>query len=512
MNVKLNRLYLLIVLGIYMITLVHMSRNLFTPYLWFDEAGQFWISKGLNHDSDPMSKVNGLMEVVENNKYYNIDPGGFSILLHFWTYVSDYHIWVRLLPFLFFIGVVVSFIYLSNLWIKDINVALLTGFIPIFIPVVLSMGFEVRAYSMESLGTVMSIIALEKLRHKLTNKHLFLWSCVFAFFMTSRYSEIIIVFVVSLVVLSLIFRTGKPLKQKFVSVILYAIPLVVTLISIYYFALVYQNKSAGALVYLRYLSHDLKILLEPKNIVALYLVALLLVLYYLRKKYPILQKYQTLIIVTLFTNGLFIILSFLGKHPWDFSADRSSRCISLILLFGLCISAFTGELLKSLFKSHKVLNYSLVLSVLMIIIYVDKSNIFPRPHDNHNLFYNTYYHFKKADIYNYQRIYVDRREGPPVRYLFEYGALKSKRGNGFYPDRFTFVKYGHHHTSDGKEIYYDFYKSCPKMNDLLDYDFMITPELWSWGNNDKWIRIDGTDFFVKKKPQGNYKELTEKQE
>ena len=162
-----------------------------------------------------MAKVNGLKEVIDNNKYYNLDPGGFGILLHFWSYVSNHHVWLRLLPFLFFIGIVLSFVYLSFLWLKDLNVALLMGFIPIFTPIVLSMGFELRAYSMECMGTIISIVALERLKNKLTNKHLFLWGCVFSFFMTSRYSEILVIFIVSLYVLFLIFHSDTKLKQKF---------------------------------------------------------------------------------------------------------------------------------------------------------------------------------------------------------------------------------------------------------------------------------------------------------
>jgi hypothetical protein len=89
---KINRAYVLIVLGIYLVTFAAISKNLFTPYLWLDEAGQFWISKGLNHQSPPLSKENGLNEVIINNKYKNLDPGGFSILLHFWTYVSNHYV------------------------------------------------------------------------------------------------------------------------------------------------------------------------------------------------------------------------------------------------------------------------------------------------------------------------------------------------------------------------------------------------------------------------------------
>ena len=87
-----NKIILFIIIGIYFISLFAISKNLFTPYLWYDEAGQFFISKGLNHDSNPMENEKGITYVVQNNSFYNMDPGGFSILLHFWSKISNSHI------------------------------------------------------------------------------------------------------------------------------------------------------------------------------------------------------------------------------------------------------------------------------------------------------------------------------------------------------------------------------------------------------------------------------------
>jgi hypothetical protein len=497
MKEKTNRTYLLVILGMYLITFIIVSKNFFTPYLGYDEAGQFWMAKGLSHDSEPFASTNGLMGVIENNKYYNVDPGGFGILLHFWTYVSNHHVWLRLLPFLFFIGVVLSFIYLSYLWLKDINVALLMGFIPVFIPVVLSMGFEIRAYSMESMGTVISMVALERLKNKLTHKHLFLWSCVFSFFITSRYAEIVVIFTVSLYVLFFIVQSTSMLKQKIVSAIIYSVPLIATLLCIYYFALIYQNKNIEPFVYLRYLKSNIGILREPANFLSLCFIGILIVLFFLKNRYPIIKRYEILLLITISVHVLFITFAFLGIHPWDLSGDRSSRCISLFLLFGLCIAAFLGELLKPLFNSPDILKYYLIASLLIFTLYVTQERLLIRIHDKH-MRNNSYFDFWKIDMSSFHRIYADRIEAPCIRYLFEYGALRSKKGT-IYPNRFTFEKYGHHHSSEGIEVFNDYYKKCPKMNDLLEYDLLITPELYRHGNNDKWKPMDGTaSFFIKK--------------
>jgi hypothetical protein len=493
---KPSKIFLLIIIGIYILPLLAISSNLFTPYLWFDEAGQFFISKGLNHDSNPLGKEYGLLDVVKNNAFYNLDPGGFSILLHFWSKISDSHIWLRFLPFLFFIGIVLSFIYLSYSWLKNINIALLMGFIPILIPMLLNMGFEVRAYSMECFGTIICVIGLEKLKNNISYLSLFLWSCVFAFFMSSRYSEIIIVFIVSIYILFVICNSNKLFKQKLLYLILYFFPLIVTLIYIYFSALIYQNRDLKELSYLPYISRDLSILIQPANFLFLCVIGLLIIIYSLKNRYSIIKKYEILLIVTIIVNILFILLSILGKHPW---APYSQRCISLFVLVLLCSSASLGELIKPLF-THEYGNfeYYFIVSVLLFTLFLKKNSLLPRLHQK-----NTYSNFEIIDISKFNHIYVDRWESPSIRYLFEYGKLKTKK-EGLYPDKFTFGKLFKHGFYDGKLSLEDFYKTQPKMNDYLDYDLLITPELFREGHNDKWTLIKNTtNFYIQKDKNTN---------
>ncbi|EKD32413.1 MAG: hypothetical protein ACD_77C00103G0024 [uncultured bacterium] len=474
--------YPILLLILLFLSLISISKNLFVPYLWFDEAGQFFISKGLNHYSNPLSVENGIIQVIENNKLYNLDPGGFGILLHFWSGLSNNHIWLRLLPFIFFIGIVTSFIYLSYKWLKNINVAMFMGFIPILIPWVMSMGFEIRAYSMESLGTIICIIGLIKMKNDLSYKNLFLWTCVFSFFMTSRYSEVIVVFVTSIYVLFLIFKTNSTPKQKFFSIITYSIPLLATIIYIYFFAILYQNPNIKTISYLPYLSNDIKILVQPFNLLFLGVLFLLIISYLLKNRYTVVKKYEILLSVTIITNILFIILSFLGKHPWTV---YSTRCISPFLLVMLCLSAFAGEYLKFLFtKKTFLINYINVSFLIFVpitiyFLYLSKEPLYTRYYNQNN----PYVDIKKIDLINYNHIYVDWWESTSIRYLFEYGELKTKAKN-IYPEKFTLEKYG---------------SEQPKMNNLLDYDLIITSNLFQLGFNDKWKLIeDATFLYIQK--------------
>ena len=486
---KNNKTLLSVIIVIYILTFLAGIQNLNIEYLWFDEAGQFFISKGLNHDSNPLSSTNGLLSVIENNKYYNLDPGGFSILLHFWSYVSNYHIWLRLLPYLFFTGIVLCFIYLSYKWLANKILALLLGFIPFLTPVLLNVSFEVRAFSMEGLGTVISIVALESLKNKISYKNLFLWSCVFSFFMTSRYSEIIVIFVASVYTLYLILKSSSTFRDKLLSALIFSFPLLGTLIYIYFFSLIFQNKNIEPIFYLPYLSNNIHLLVTPKNLLFLGAIVLLFILYLLKNRFPIIKKYEILLSITISVNLLFIVLSYWGKYPWD---PYSDRCISLFILALLSFSLIVGELIKQLFVGYENLKYYLILPVLILFLYLRKENLIQYDKSN---FYNN---FLKNNILSYNRIYVDRWESPSIRYLFEFGKLKAN-SNG-YPDKFTFGKYLQHTSiANNPKSIQDFYKTQPKMNNYLDYDILITPELVEQGENDKWILIDGTkDFYIQK--------------
>ena len=462
-----------ILLGLLFIVFIAITRNLFTPFLWYDEAVQFFVSKGLNAHANPLAHPGGLIDVIASNKFCNLDPGGFGMILYFWSKLSDHYVWLRLLPFLFFVGVVLSFIYLSYSWVNDLRIAILMGFIPILIPSVLTMGFEIRAYSMECMGTLVCVVVLEKLREKISCMRLLVCSCVLCFFMTSRYSEIIVVFIASIYVLLLICRDAVALKKKVKYITIYALPLLIMLNYIYFFALVFQNRNLEPLPYLSYLSSDKGILLRLPNLLFICVVGMLLIVYLSKGRFPLVRKYEALLFVSIYVNVLFLVLSFLGKHPWD---PISTRCISLFLLVILCVSAVIGELLKPLFNSNEITKYYFIVFVLLLTLNHRKKFLYVREDLD-----NTYCNFLKYDVSGCSRVYIDYWANPSVRYLLEYGSFRNER-KYHYPDRFVF----------------GMPNQSPRMNDLLDYDLLIAPELYKGGYNDKWRLVMGTtNFYVK---------------
>lgn len=147
----------MVVVGWLMITLlVFAFKGVRNPDIWFDESCQFWISKGLNRNSLPFSASGNILDVIRNNNGYNSDPGIFSVLLYFWSKISNHYAFLRLLPFGFFL---VSLFYVSKLfkkWNSNFylsNLAPLVLFASTLIP---QYVFELRAYSMEVLAVVIS--------------------------------------------------------------------------------------------------------------------------------------------------------------------------------------------------------------------------------------------------------------------------------------------------------------------------------------------------------------------
>jgi hypothetical protein len=159
----------------------------------------------------------------------------------------------------------------------------------------------------------------------------------------------------------------------------------------------------------------------------------------------------------------------------------------------LCSSAALGELIKYMFNFKGSIKFYCASFILIFVIIVSKNNLITRY--GHTIHLD----FKKIDIDNYKKIYIDIWETPYIRYLFEYGKLKMENGRS-YPNQFHLVVTNAPFNSSGKDkITEDWKLNLPKMNDLLEYDLLITPLLNRQGNNDKWILMEHTtDFWIKR--------------
>lgn len=493
-----NKIYIYALLCMYIIMIWFSYTYKTDPYLWFDEAGQFWISKGLNHDSDPLSTQGNLFDVIINNQMYNLDPGGFSIILHVWSMFSNHYLWLRLLPFLFFVFTVIGWIYLSYQWTKDKFISLCIGFVPLLVPMLYNEAFEIRAYSMEVLGCVIGCIAIDSLQKRITYKRLLIWSLLLSIFMTSRYSFIIVAFVISTYVLYLIYKTSSSITQKILMLLVYSIPLVLTLIYVYFCVMKYQNPNASTLFYLPYLSENIKILVRVASIRHLFYLVLIVWSAFTFRDSHLLPQYTGLIYVTLVTNIIFLILSIFGLHPW--SGD-TTRCISMITLVIISFSAIIASLMK---KTSQLVDFRIIVLIFISCRLLSLYK-FDVKHALHRE--NALIHFQKIENKDKaNKVYVDRWESPCMRYQFEYGLLKN---DTTYPENFTFLKFRPHNLmlipNEKQVTLSELYATQPDLDEEFydNYSVLIMPEIF-WYKSEvactKWESISNKNIvWIRKK-------------
>lgn len=168
------------------------ARSLGDTGVWYDEAAQIWIAHGLHQYSDVHEAQKGWRDVVRMNRFGNLDPGGYSLLLHAWTRLGTGLVWLRLSPFLFLLAAVA--ILARHAWelTESRTAALLAAFIPLAYHQVLAFAFEIRAYSMEVTGVVaVGYILHRVVRAPSFGNHLAL-GCVCGVFLWSRYSFVVV--------------------------------------------------------------------------------------------------------------------------------------------------------------------------------------------------------------------------------------------------------------------------------------------------------------------------------
>ena len=350
-NMK-KTLFFVVAIAMYVGMILCTYKYEMNPYLIFDEAGQFWMAQGLNHDSPAMSQVGGVLDVIRNNQNYNFDPGGYSIIMHFWNKVSAHYLWMRSLSFMFFLLTIAAFGYLAYQWTRNVYIAVCASLVPFLIPIIYHVSFFVRAYSMEVFGCTICAIAMHRLQLGVTYKRLIGYSLLIAVFMTSRWSFVIIAFLTSLYVLWLIYKSEYDIRRRWTMAAVYSVPLVVMVIVEYFVALRYQNPSLQPLDwYLPYLyingHFNWQILFKRNTLYFFFCLAIIVRLTIYYKNSKVVQRCKGLLFVTISACVVFFLLTCVGVHPWT-----TLKLVSTTILLALSLVAFGCHFLQS--KYHKL--------------------------------------------------------------------------------------------------------------------------------------------------------------
>lgn len=418
-----NSLFYGIVIILYLVFFYLAARNLNENYFWYDESGQFFISQGLNHDSLPYAERGNLKDVFENNLNYNRDPGGYSILLYYWTMLGTNGLWLRSLSYLFMMGAVIFSILLTYKIFKSKKIASIAGYLCFSLQGG-SQFYCLRAYSMELCGLIAGLWIIFWIRENISLKKIVISTFILCIFLTSRYTMVMFTAIIASFVLYEIFTYNFDTKNKYFYSFVFGLPLLISVTLIYFFIARIQNGSFEFLNYFDYL---------PKKhaIIAFFIISLILTL-----PWKILNKNCKLLLVFYWiANILFLILGIKSYLPWFFQGLKGGPFFWLFEFMTFCVVC---NLTLHLFKSHKTTKISwffLSITIIfcgMVILKNGGSGL----RKQNNMYSQNILTMLQTNI---NGIYVPIGSNPEIRFFFEYGVLSPYAEELGYPDRFNFL-------------------------------------------------------------------------
>jgi len=341
-----------------------------SEYLFYEEAQTFFTSQGIDVSSKFFTPPGDVFDVIANNNKYNMDPGGFNILLHLWQKLSLNILWIRLLPIFFFLSFLYFFGKVFYKIFGDIKFSLYVCLIPLFLPMLAPISVRLRAYSMEALGVVLSVFFLIKLYKNISIKNLLCYSIILSILISSRYSLLLLVFIQTNFVIYKIITNKSKFKNKIFQLLAYSIPLIFSVSLIFFFTLINQNPSLNhGHAYMPFLGSDPLSLFKGINLFYSFILITIFYFYY-HMRLKINENFKILLIFTLISNTFFILLSLINIHPWSIHAPTRLNVVFILTLLSIiCLFYyFTKEYIYNI-SLTKFSNYFSLLGVFTIIIY-----------------------------------------------------------------------------------------------------------------------------------------------
>jgi hypothetical protein len=380
------------------------------------------------------------------NVYGNLDPGGYSLLLHAWSGIDRGLVWLRLTPFLFFLLTIA--VLGRHAWelTGSRTAALLGCFIPLGYSQFLFFAFEIRAYSMEVAGVVTAGYLVHRvIRAPGPGVHLGL-GVVCAIFLWSRYSFAVVVAAVVLALAIVRLRRLGPLRDEVRNLAGLLVPIVISGATMYHVTLRHHlatlRGTAPGYVHAWVLrgqpaSGVVDIVRENLVSVPAFPITLAvagLAAWPIVRRWPSMQhwpnalSYLAVVTVALLAQLMSAALSVKGTYPWYFGEKWSLYLhgTSMLCLLYLGAAAWWGA------RSWRHDRLVIVLVLVEAAALGARAANFHRAH-THDL-------VAALERLNTMSpaagsVLVTHYEIPTVRYLYELGPF---RGNGRYPAAFRF--------------------------------------------------------------------------
>lgn len=459
-----NLIFYFILFGAYVLLFYLAAQNLSYNFFWFDESGQFFISQGLNHDSVPYSMRGDINDVINSNAHYNMDPGGYTLLLYFWTGISDNGIWLRSLGYIFMSIAVLFSIFTTYKILHSKKISAISGLL-IFSLFSGSQFFELRAYSMELCGTVIGIWAIIWCKESLNLKKIIICTCIFVFFATSRYTMLVLSWLYCGIIILMTIRSKEKVCNKIIFSIILIMGLLICSLYIYIHATSIQNNNFSSLSYIQYWP-------AKKQLLLLFVFLCFTLITFKRQN----TKVKYLISIFWIVNFCFSILGYLKCLPWCFWGNKGGPFIWLAE-YTMFITIL-GLLVNSTKRIQKVYIPSLLITMTFTFFVVKITGGSGLRLRTNNYVENIEYYLKDKN----DTVFVNRFGCPEVRFYFEHGSLKNKAHALGYPERFKFLNGIPHNLTRAKELEInrdkrkkDFFENMP-LNAIMLGNYLDTED------------------------------------
>ena len=419
---------LIILFFLIFITIIFAWGNITNPNFWYDESGQFWIAKGLNHFSPMFSQNGDLYAVLQNNANFNMDPGGFSLILHYWTKVSNAPIFLRLLPYCFFLISFLIIVLIVKEWFPNAGVLVLSsGFILLIFSLTRSYAFELRPYSFEMASALLSLFVAQISNRICLSKHYsIIFGILLSLCLTSRYSSVIPIFSACIFYCYSSFQNYKN-KSVIKNSFLFFSPILIALL-FNLLMLVNQNVQVDTPEYVNEFmlatNSATNIFLHLGSILIWLPMVILVLICVCNLKSTMTLKIKKYLIFSFIVTTIFTLLSLAGKYPLSFRTRWDISIVSIYSLSLIPLIYFIFYYYSKLLKIPvKIFSQSLQIAVVAIgIFYLSFKNSFIDTTINY--YDSVYDDFQSCYTKLLSgRILANRNAMPTIKYLFEYGPL-----------------------------------------------------------------------------------------
>lgn len=388
--------------------------------MWYDESGQFFIARGLNHYSEPFAPMGSLADLVYNNANYNLDPGGYSVVLRYWSLISTNEMWLRTLSMLFYAG----FVGMTILLLRKATGSRLLGWVGGLLCFLLITGptaTMVRAYSMELMGVSYGLWMLMKIADRPASPTLLWLSLGLCFFITSRYTIVVIGGIYSVVALILLLcDTTRTLSRRLLRCLLYGLPLLLTVAAIY--LLSYRTQSIGSWNVARYSA-----MFPSHKIIPIAVLAGLAIAFSLWKMLN--GRMRLIVVCCAAVQIIFMALGYVKLLPYTLTGSKGAAFMYLIEVAAYCCVVALVRKYTKMSTATLSLGFSCAILLMCGAAHKYLANI-------HQFGWQKCGYMIDWEIENKpEHVVVLYNSNPDMRYLFEYGAYKDKAVEAGYPEK-----------------------------------------------------------------------------